>query len=252
MAARILIVDDQLFMRHTLAQLIRQNGWEVAGEAANGKEAIEMYSMLEPDLVLMDSRMPVVSGLDALKVIKRYDASARVIMLTSVNDPTDIQTARELGVLDYIIKPYKKERVITSIQNAFAKIRILVVDDQLFIRRTLSNLIQENGWQLVGEATNGKEAIDLFSMTSPDLVIMDIGLPLVDGIEALKVIKRFESAARVIMLSSDHTPESINASIQAGADDYISKPFENERVAQAIKKSIGRIADERMKSSLAN
>ncbi|HEY9765987.1 MAG TPA: response regulator [Chroococcales cyanobacterium] len=250
MPARILVVDDQLFMRRTLAQLIRQNGWEVAGEASNGKEAIEMFSMLKPDLVLMDSRMPVVSGLDALRVIHKFDAAARVIMLTSVDDPADIQTARELGVLDYITKPYKKERVIASIRNAFAKIRILVVDDQLFIRRTLGNLIQENGWQLAGEATNGKEAIDLFSMTSPDLVIMDIGLPIVNGLEALKVIKHFESASRVIMLTSDNRQESINAAIQAGAEDYISKPFESERVVKAIKKAIAGLYEERIKSAL--
>ncbi len=252
MPARILIVDDQLFLRRTLAQLIQEEGWQVVGEASNGKEAIEMYAALEPDLVIMDYQMPLVSGMDALKVIRGFRPEAKVIMLTSLIEQEHIDAARKLGALDYIVKPYKKDHLIAAIRNALTQIRILVVDDQPVIRHILKGLVRENGWLLVGEAVNGVEAIDLFSATNPDLVIMDNFLPLMNGIEALKVIKRMDSTARVVMLTSDLSPESRDAAIQAGAEDYLAKPFEKDFLASAIKKAISELYEARIAAALAD
>ncbi|HEY9764779.1 MAG TPA: response regulator, partial [Chroococcales cyanobacterium] len=103
-------------------------------------------------------------------------------------------------------------------------LRILVADDQMVIRKLLARIIEENGWTLVGEAADGTEAISLFRRNLPDVVIMDVNMPVMDGLNALKAIKSIDPNACVIMLSSVGTQEKIETAIDLGASAYVLKP----------------------------
>ncbi|WP_285766996.1 response regulator [Peribacillus sp. SI8-4] len=116
--ARILIVDDAKFMRMTLSNILSKAGHEVIGEGENGKEAIELYRHFQPDLVTMDITMPIMSGLDAVKEIKKEFQAAKVIMCSAMGQQKMVVEAIEAGAKDFIVKPFDEGRVVEAINRA--------------------------------------------------------------------------------------------------------------------------------------
>jgi two-component system, chemotaxis family, chemotaxis protein CheY len=117
--------------------------------------------------------------------------------------------------------------------------KILIVDDAAFMRMMIRDILGKNGYEIVGEAENGARAIERYKDLIPDLVIMDITMPEVDGIQAVKEIKKVNSDAKIIMCSAMGQQAMVIESIQAGARDFIVKPFQAERVVEAVKKVLG-------------
>lgn len=114
--------------------------------------------------------------------------------------------------------------------------RILITDDALFMRVTLKNILTQNGFEVVGEASNGVEAVELYKQLKPDAVTMDITMPEMDGIAALKAIKQIDPAAKVVMCTAMGQKNMVVEAVQAGAKDFIVKPFQPERVLEAMSK----------------
>ncbi|MFA5118617.1 MAG: response regulator [Candidatus Omnitrophota bacterium] len=120
--------------------------------------------------------------------------------------------------------------------------RVLIVDDALFMRRMLSDILKKEGIEICGEAENGKDAIDKYQQLKPDLVTMDIVMPKVeeiDGIGAVKEIMKVDSQAKIIMVSAMGQHSLVVEAIQAGAKDFVTKPFQPSRVVEALKRVIG-------------
>jgi two-component system chemotaxis response regulator CheY len=116
---------------------------------------------------------------------------------------------------------------------------ILICDDAAFMRMMIKDILSKNGYNVVGEAENGAIAVEKYSETNPDLVLMDITMPEMDGIQALKKIKEKDPSASVIMCSAMGQQAMVIESIQAGAKDFIVKPFQADRVLEAVKKVVG-------------
>lgn len=116
---------------------------------------------------------------------------------------------------------------------------ILICDDAAFMRMMIKDILSKNGYNVVGEAENGVKAIEKYNELKPDLVLMDITMPELDGIGALKQIKATDTNARVIMCSAMGQQAMVIESIQAGAKDFIVKPFQADRVLEAVKKVVG-------------
>jgi two-component system chemotaxis response regulator CheY len=117
--------------------------------------------------------------------------------------------------------------------------KVLVTDDAPIIRLMIKDIIQYHGYEVVGEANNGAEAVELYKTLKPDLVTMDIIMPEKDGIQALEEILKYDPEAKVVMVTAIDQRESLMKAIRLGATDYIVKPFENERVISAVKKALG-------------
>lgn len=117
--------------------------------------------------------------------------------------------------------------------------RVLIVDDAAFMRMMIKDVLSKNGYEIVGEAENGQKAIEKYKELTPDLVIMDITMPEVDGIQAVKEIKSSDPDAKIVMCSAMGQQAMVIESIQAGARDFIVKPFQADRVLEAVKKVIG-------------
>lgn len=115
---------------------------------------------------------------------------------------------------------------------------ILVVDDAAFMRMMLKDILTKGGHEVVGEAGNGLEAIDQYGKLKPDLVTMDITMPEMEGIEALKRIKTDDPKAKIIMCSAMGQQGMVVQAIQAGAKDFVVKPFQADRVLEAITKAL--------------
>ena len=116
---------------------------------------------------------------------------------------------------------------------------ILICDDAAFMRMMLKDILVKEGFEVVGEAVNGADGVEKYNSLKPDLVTMDITMPEMDGIAALKAIRASDPAAKVIMCSAMGQQAMVVESIQAEARDFIVKPFQKDRVIEAIKKQIG-------------
>lgn len=119
--ARILIIDDAKFMRMTLSNIIKKANHEIIAEGENGKQAIELYSEYQPDLVTMDITMPVMSGIDAVKAIKNTYPDAIIVMCSAMGQQKMVVEAIEAGAKDFIVKPFDEQRVIDAINRVLQK-----------------------------------------------------------------------------------------------------------------------------------
>ena len=109
--------------------------------------------------------------------------------------------------------------------------RMLIVDDALIMRRRIKDIAERAGWTIVGEAGNGEEALELYAREKPDLTTLDIVMPKMDGVTALKRIVEVDPSARVVMISAVDQRDKLTECIRAGAVDFIVKPFDAERLS---------------------
>ena len=116
---------------------------------------------------------------------------------------------------------------------------VLIVDDAAFMRMMLKDILTKNGYNVAGEASNGTEGVNKYIELKPDIVTLDITMPEMDGLAALKEIKKSDPNALVIMCSAMGQQAMVIEAIQAGAKDFIVKPFQADRVIEAIRKVIG-------------
>ena len=114
--------------------------------------------------------------------------------------------------------------------------RLLVVDDAVFMRKMIRGVAAEAGWEVVGEAANGLEAIELYDRLRPDLVTMDLVMPEMGGLEALRQIRADDPNARVVVVTALDQKQALMDSIREGAIDFIVKPFERQRVLNLLAK----------------
>ncbi|RKL62405.1 response regulator [Thermoanaerobacteraceae bacterium SP2] len=117
---RVLIVDDAALMRMLLKNMLEKNGFQVVGEAENGSVAVRTYEELQPDIVTMDITMPEMDGIEALKKIKIYDPKAKVVMLSALGQESYIKEAIMLGAKYFIVKPFKEDHVVETLNKILA------------------------------------------------------------------------------------------------------------------------------------
>lgn len=114
---RLLVVDDAFLMRKMIRDVAAEAGWQVAGEAKNGLEAIALYDELRPDLVTMDVVMPRMGGLEALCQIRQRDPNAQVVMVTALDQKQTLMESIRHGAIDFIVKPFERERIISLLNK---------------------------------------------------------------------------------------------------------------------------------------
>ncbi|MBO9599530.1 MAG: response regulator [Cohnella sp.] len=117
--------------------------------------------------------------------------------------------------------------------------KVLVVDDAAFMRMMIKDILVKGGHEVVGEAENGRVAVQKYQELMPDIVTMDITMPEMEGIEALKEIRKQHPAAKVIMCSAMGQQGMVVQAIQAGAKDFVVKPFQGDRVLESLAKALG-------------
>lgn len=119
--AKILIVDDALIMRNILRVMLEKAGHEIVGNATNGKEAMEIYKAINPELVTVDIQMTGGSGMAFLKKLIQFDADARVIMVSTLDDDQINEKARDLGAIGLVSKPFRIENLLKEVQAALVE-----------------------------------------------------------------------------------------------------------------------------------
>ena len=115
--AKILIVDDAAFMRKVIRDMLAKNGFDDVTEAVDGKDAVEKYFEIKPNLVLMDITMPNMDGLEALKAIRAKDGNANVVMCSAMGQEAMVMEAVQAGIKDFIVKPFKEDRLMKAVNT---------------------------------------------------------------------------------------------------------------------------------------
>ncbi len=118
MAVKILLADDLYFMRMVQKEVLEANGYEIVGEASNGVEAVQKFAELSPDIVVLDITMPEMNGLEAMRKIFESDTEARIIICSAIGQQNLIVEAINAGIKDFIVKPFKPERLLSAIAKA--------------------------------------------------------------------------------------------------------------------------------------
>ncbi len=121
MGKRLLVVDDALIIREMIKDAATSSGWEIAGEAGNGQAAIEQYQAIDPDVVTLDLIMPEYDGLHALEGIMRLDPSARVLVVSAIDQTEILKEALRLGAADFVVKPFEKARLSSALEKLAAR-----------------------------------------------------------------------------------------------------------------------------------
>lgn len=117
--------------------------------------------------------------------------------------------------------------------------RVLLCDDAQVIRVMLKRILVEGGYSVVGEAANGEQAVSLYRQLKPDLVFMDITMPEMNGIDAVRTIKKEDPQAKIIMCSAMGQKSHVLAAVEAGARNFIIKPFESQKVLEVANAVLG-------------
>lgn len=113
----VLIVDDAMFMRYTLRQMLEKSEFNVIGEADNGMNALIQYKELNPDIVTMDITMPEIDGIEAVRLIKKVDPNAKILMMSAMGQESMVRDAIVAGAQGFLVKPFKQEDVIKALSK---------------------------------------------------------------------------------------------------------------------------------------
>jgi DNA-binding response OmpR family regulator len=265
MNPKILSVDDSKTVQMALARLFSPFECELC-EARNGADGLAVAARERPDLIILDYNMPVMDGVKMLQRL-RGNAELRrtpVIMLTSESSAENVATVARLGVRDYVNKPFKADvllakvaRVIPLVARAateghvetstrrtgksqtelikglatpaatLQQASVLVVDDSRTMRLSMIGALKDLGFYNIKEAKNGRQALELARSDSFDLMLLDMEMPEMNGMEVLLALKNDPklSGLPVIVISAADQLETAVKCIEAGAEDYLPKPF---------------------------
>ena len=251
---RVLIVDDCDTTRITLRAILNNEQFEVIGELNDGKKLDSAIAKLNPQIICLDHLLPDKDGLTLLSEIRAAYPHISVVMITGSDDIAVRHNAAMLGVAGFIGKPFSQKQVIeilqavvhtedmlmiadkkvnTSVDKPYHA-RAVIADDSLTMRRLLTNILAHMGVEVIGEAYDGKQAAELVSEHKPDIACLDFEMPVMNGLEALKIIHNQNAATKIVMITALASRELFIRATSAGAKGYIIKPFHPDKVTQIV------------------
>lgn len=252
---RVLVVDDSSQMRNLLGRLIGAEGHSFVGELSSGENLMATVASLNPDIIFLDQHLPGLDGLSLLKELRSSFPEIEVIMITGDAEPALYNRAVELGTAGFLAKPFTQNQFSDMMrQVAFAlnllkirikspglndfnlaqQARVVIADDSSTMRMLLSSLLKSANIEVVAEAVNGKEAVDLAEKYKPDLICLDVEMPVMNGLEALEKIRATLPSIIVLMVTSMNGKNYIVEAASKGAQGYIVKPYQPNKLISQI------------------
>jgi two-component system, response regulator PdtaR len=249
----ILIVDDAPSIRSALRAFFNSEGYRVVGDLAHCTGVIEAIGYLKPTIVCLDYELPDGNGIDLLRKLHAEHPNVAVVMITGNTTATLEAEAAEAGAAGFLRKPFSQASIsreicqilqLQSLQRnsataapvATARARAVVVDDSATLRKLLVSILYHAGIEVVGEAPDGQRAIEAVDQLKPDIVCLDVNMPVMNGLDALEQIHRKHPTVKVMMVTGHADREMVKTAALRGARGYILKPFVPEKVIEAINK----------------
>lgn len=219
----ILIVDDEIDLLETLGDIFESKGYNVT-MVEDGNKAIELLRKKYFDIILMDLKMPGISGLDSFREVKNLHPSAAIIMMTAGSVREEIKEAMGAGVDAVVDKPFNVKKLVATIESILERPIILVVDDRVEDRETLRDILVDRNYRAF-VAKDGYEAIDIVRKSDFDIILLDIMMPGMDGLEVLEVVKEIKPHIGVVMMTGYSSEGLAGKSLRKGAYTCLYKPF---------------------------
>lgn len=250
---KILVVDDEREICASIKKPFEYLGFTVF-TATTAKKALDVFEKKKPKIVFLDIIMPDIDGLDLLKDFKAIDPSVIAIMVTAKGDDETRKKALELGADEFMTKPFgtndlrsvamEKIGMLLDKGGHMQKPCILIVDDEQKARDNLREFITPRYECEITEAEDGKTAVERVKKVSPDIILLDIRMPGISGIDIIKEIKQIVPDSRIIIISAWKSPDVAAKAMRLGAFTYLDKPIEfkvfKERFESALV-SIGKL-----------
>lgn len=246
---KILAVDDEPIICTMIKDAFEPIGFTVL-TAHSGDDALKIFAKEKPGLIFLDIKMLGMSGLDVLKKLKEQDKSVKVVMLTVMADTETKLKAKELGADDFVTKPFmtdhleevaRKEIGDLLRERQVPKPSILMVDDEDEVRTSLSNVIARHFNCKVERAANGREALDKLKANKFDVVVMDIKMPGLSGIDVIKEAMKFTPETRFLAVSAYDSTDIAEEALRAGAVDFVHKPQTAEGIERKVRDILKKI-----------
>lgn len=243
---RVLVVDDEASVRGVVSEVLTDDGYDVT-EAVDGAEALELFQKQPFPIVISDIRMPGLNGIELLQAIKEIRANTQVIIMTSHSSVDSTIDSIRSGAHSYLIKPFEDlDAISEGVKKAVEKLellslRILVVDDEESVRNIVSEVLTDEGHKIT-QAASGEEAIKLFRKYPYSLVITDIRMPGMSGMELLESIKELSENTEVVIMTSHASLDTAVDALRTGAFDYLMKPFDElEAISSMVNRAIDKL-----------
>lgn len=251
---RILIVDDSISIRYVLRAFLDNAGFHVVGELGSGRELLSAIVKLSPHIICLDYNLPDKDGLSLLREIHIEYPHIAVVMVTGASDAGLESVAAEAGTAGFIHKPFSQEQITSvfhrvayaqrllmvaarkhnSFENKPYRASAVIADDSQTLRRLLTAILTHMGIEVVGEACDGRQATELVSEKKPDIVCLDLEMPVMSGLEALKIIHSQYPLTKAIMVTAIASRETFDRVTSLGIRGYIIKPYHPDKVTQTI------------------
>ncbi len=250
---KILVIDDDRMNCELIQSVFTRHGYQVLS-ATSGIEGLTLFRQHAPRVTILDLRMPEMDGLTVLKEIRAYDPHAPVIILGGGATEVQENQARGLRVTDFIRKGLSLDvlvecvnRVVQlpaksvpalpgmagSVPVADTGETILVVDDEPLVRDLLVQFLSLRGYRALG-VKDGAEALSMVEHTPPDLILLDLLMPGMDGVEVLRQLRQREYRGGVIIITGSHNEESLDEAWAMGPQEVIGKPIDLEQLLTSI------------------
>ena len=247
----ILLVDDEEMFREPIAEILRSDGFFVE-EASKGKEAIDKFINKNYDLVITDMVMPGMNGVQLIQAIHKISPATEAVVLSAYGTEATKDKLQRLGVYGYLDKPVMREQLLSTIHEAiksnrlirlgfekrepevqFNRERVLVADDDSVIRELITEILSNEGYK-VTSVNNGNDAVESILVNDHDLVILDINMPKMNGVEAVKEIREQDENVYILLISGEAETEEIKEALNYGADKFLPKPFKKDKLLKEI------------------
>lgn len=259
MNMRVLIVDDNASMRTMLTALLGSQGYTVVGALEEGSGVMATVAADKPDIVCLDYELPGMNGLQILRAINESAPQIDVLFMTGSEDPTIQQKAADAGAAGFILKPFGQSQIIEELRQVCETRRrasqqapavepqpdgprevqrrtAVIADDNGSIRLLLKGLLTEAGLTVVQMAANGEEAVKAVQAHRPEVLCLDVEMPVMSGFDALPLIREASPDTAVVMVTGAASREFVTRAASLGARGYVLKPVRPAYIQAFLKK----------------
>ena len=238
---KILLVDDEKEFVDSLSERLELRDLD-ADIAYDGEQALQAVKAGEPDLMVLDLRMPGIDGIEVLRRVKKSHPGVQVIILTGHGTDKEEREAKNLGAFAYLQKPVDIDQLVGALHKE--KLKVLLVDDEKEFVDSLSERLELRNID-PEIAYDGEQAIRAVEEGNPDLMVLDLRMPGINGIEVLRKVKKTNPDVQVVVLTGHGTDKEEKIAKKLGAVAYLKKPVDVDKLVRTMNKAWKRLKQSR-------